>query len=495
MAFPLVFEINTRCWLRELSDRESRAITLANIPGSEFEVWQRLGFTHIWLMGVWTGGPRSRKKAFEPSLCVSYGEALPDWTDADVVCSPYAIADYQVSSTLGGADGLQAFRCELKRRGLKLLLDFVPNHLGMDHRWLIERPELFVQATKETEWTFRQETGQGPRWLAFGKDPNFGPWTDTVQLDYRKAETRAAMLETLQAIANLCDGVRCDMAMLVLNQIFWRTWQVFPSTEPVPVTEFWSDAIRAVKKVHPDFLFLAEVYWSLESRLQVLGFDYTYDKELYDRLVARDAAGTQRHVLTQPVAVLSQGAHFLENHDERRVARLLPFPEHRAALLAILCLPGLRLLHEGQLTGSLRRLPVQLQRRAKEPVNQEIEELYIGVLHALKKTVVGQTTAVSTAEVLLPESAWAGNPTAENFLLVQWGVSVAGFILAVVNLARHPAQCYAPVKLSAPNAQTWRARDLLGREQYERSADELREKGFYLDVPASGAQLFEFSPL
>src|SRR5258706_6038256 len=185
MLAPLLYEISTRCWLRGLSEKNKRTITFANVPDSEFSGWQRLGFTHLWAMGVWTSGPRARSAAVShPEQRRVYDEALPGWTDADVGASPYAIAAYKVPRELGGETGLQQFREKLNRLGLKLILDFVPNHLGLDHPWLGTHPEYFVQSAVQVAEAFRQETTQGTRWLAHGRDPGMPSWTDTVQIDY-----------------------------------------------------------------------------------------------------------------------------------------------------------------------------------------------------------------------------------------------------------------------------------------------------------------------
>src|SRR5579862_9282287 len=139
---PLLYEINTRCWLRELSESSGRTVTLANVPNVEFEQWQRLGFSHIWLMGAWTTGPLARAQALShTSLLQSYSETLPNWAEGDVTGSPYAVADYTISKTLGGNAGLKQFRAKLRNYGMKLILDFVPNHLGVDHSWLSLQPE------------------------------------------------------------------------------------------------------------------------------------------------------------------------------------------------------------------------------------------------------------------------------------------------------------------------------------------------------------------
>src|SRR5438132_4907763 len=103
LMFPLLYEINTRCWLRELSDQAARAVTLGNVPEQQFEQWRRLGFTHIWLMGAWSSGPLARAQALaHPSLRQSYSEVFPGWLEEDVAGSPYAIADYRVAQSLGG---------------------------------------------------------------------------------------------------------------------------------------------------------------------------------------------------------------------------------------------------------------------------------------------------------------------------------------------------------------------------------------------------------
>ena len=492
MPHPLLYEINTRCWLRALSEKSGTRITLADVPDAELAGWRKLGFTHIWLMGVWTTGPRARAEALRhPELRKAYDQVLPGWQEADVAGSPYAIGDYQVPPALGGEAGLAAFRQRLREHGLKLVLDYVPNHVGLDHPWVSAQPDLFVQSPAEAPGTFRQETGSGSRWLAHGKDPYFAPWTDAVQLDYRRAATRAAMTELLESIAQRCDGVRCDMAMLVLNEVFAKTWEQFPVPASSPTSEFWASAIPAIQRAHPGFLFLAEAYWGLEPRLQALGFSYTYDKTLYDGLVTRDAAGVQRHLLGMSGEAVAGSAHFLENHDEPRIASILSPAEHRAAALLILGLPGMRFLHEGQLSGARLKNPVQLARRALEPRQAEIAGIYDALLTTLLGTAVGQ----GRGELLKPRAAWPDNATAQNFVIVQWQSRAPEFDLVVVNLAPHRSQCYAPLTLQHLTAHNWAMKDLLGQESHQRFGDDLQNQGLYLDLPAHGAQLFHFEPV
>jgi hypothetical protein len=298
------------------------------------------------------------------------------------------------------------------------------------------------------------------------------------------------MVELLRSIAARCDGVRCDMAMLLLKDVFVKTWERFSHTSAATPAEFWEAAIPAIKSEYRDFLFLAEAYWGLEPRLLALGFDYTYDKTLYDELMGRNAAGVQRHLLESPPELVARNAHFLENHDEPRVASILSLPEHRAAALLILGLPGMRFLHQCQLSGARLRVPVQLGRCIREDTQPEIENMYQQLLTTLPTTSVGR----GRGELLRSVAAWSENPTCCNFVIVQWQLETPEFDLIVVNLAPHQSQCY--VRLTVPELAThdWLMKDLLGIEQYEREGKEMQAHGLYFDLAAHAAQLFHFTP-
>jgi hypothetical protein len=208
---PALYEIFARMWLFDLSRTKGAPVTLADVPDEEIDRLAKLGFDYVYLMGVWTLGEVGPKIARElPDLRAEYERALPDLGSGDVLGSPFAVARYEVDPSLGGDAGLARLRERLRARGLGLVLDYVPNHLARDHHWIEERPELFV----------REPDGK----VACGKDPYFPPWTDTAQLDFRSKETREASIEALIDVASRCDGVRCDMAMLVLSDVFRRTW-------------------------------------------------------------------------------------------------------------------------------------------------------------------------------------------------------------------------------------------------------------------------------
>lgn len=492
MKQPLVFEVNARHWLADLSARNGRTTTLGKVPDEEIARWRDSGFTHVWLMGVWEVGPQAQAvAAADPGLQRAASDTLPG-TDEPVLCgSPFAIAGYRVARTLGSETGLKKLRRQLHRHNLGLILDYVPNHVGLDHPWLDQCPDRFVQGVAGTPGTFIRSGPAGDRVYAHGRDPNFPVWPDTAQLEYRNPETRAAMIDELGLVAARCDGIRCDMAMLLMNEVFERTWRDFPREGTPPAREFWGEAIAQTKRQHPDCLFLAEVYWDLEATLQNLGFDYTYDKRLYDLLLARDPGAVQTHLLERPPGFVSRSAHFLENHDEVRIASRLDPAEHAAAAWLMLSLPGMRLLQDGQLTGARLRTRVQWARRPIEPAVDEIQSMYSRLLQATQSGAVGQ----NDGRVLAPRPAWPDNPTWRNIIVVFWPGGSREFDVSVVNLAPHRSQCYVPLPVTNLQQNNWRLEDRLGVEVYERFGDDLAQQGLYLDVAEHAAQLFRFEAL
>jgi len=489
MTHPMLYEVNARHWLAKLSEQHGESLTLATVPEHELELLRDRGFTHLWLMGVWPTGPKSRAQAVQhPDLRKAYDEALPGWAADDILGSPYAVEDVQVSARLGGNAALTILRERLASLGLRLILDFVPNHLGLDHDWVQSRPELFVGQSEPFPDSFPVQIRVGQRFLAHGKDPYFPGWTDTVQLDYRRSETRQAMTQLLLSIAEKCDGVRCDMAMLLLSDVFEKTWRHVPCGEAIVPGEFWATAIAEVKERHPGFVFLAEAYWGLEGQLCELGFDYAYDKTLYDRVLHNHLNGVQPHLLGLGGAN-RQRAHFLENHDEPRVAGLVPLELQRVGMALCLALPGMRFFHEGQLEGARRFARVQLARRAEEPTDSQVLEMYETLFSTFKASAVGR----GDGRILEPLRAWPENASAQFFAVVQW--QMAGnenaFDLVVVNLAPHRAQCIVRVNADGIDKGAWNLRDSLGTEHWVRDGCEMAEHGLFLDLAPRSAQLFQ----
>ena len=126
-----------------------------------------------------------------------------------------------------------------------------------------------------------------------------------------------------------------------------------------------------------------------------------------------------------------------------------------------------------------------------EQKDHAVETMYEQILKALEESAVGQ----GKAELLEPRAAWAENPTAENFVLVQWQLQPPAFDLVVINPAPHRSQCYVALKVQGLANCKWMMRDMVGEEQYVRAGNELEASGLYLDVAAHGAQLFHFAPV
>jgi glycosidase len=212
-------------------------------------------------MGVWQRSPAGLRIAQEdPGLNAGNRAALPDLRPGDVIGSPYCVHDYVVDDRFGGPGALATARQQLAERGVGLILDYVPNHVAPDHPWLADRSECFLPGSEEElaqhpEAFIRTAAGGV---FANGRDPYFPPWPDVVQLNAFSPELRGAVAETLIGVASQCDGLRCDMAMLMTNEVFARTWGERAGS--APQADYWPELIGRVKLAHPELLFMAEAY-------------------------------------------------------------------------------------------------------------------------------------------------------------------------------------------------------------------------------------------
>jgi glycosidase len=489
---PSLYEVNSRLFCRELSTQLGRHITLDTIPDEHLDAWQRLGFDYLWMMGVFTTGEVGHRLSLElPVLQRAYDEALPGWTDADVIGSPYAVKTYQIAAELGGEAALISLRKRLRARGMGLILDFVPNHTARDNPWVFTHPEMYIQASAEQgndeERFFWADTHQGKKQLAYGRDPYFPSWTDTAQLNYRHKQTRKTMREVLVYLGTLCDGVRCDMAMLVLDDIIERTWgeDANISVAEEATGEFWAEAIDAVKKDHPDFLFIAEAYWDLEWRLMSLGFDYAYDKTLLDRLKGNDAGFIRGHLSAEP-EYQERLVRFLENHDESHANTIFTLEKHKAAAVVALTSPGLRFFHDGQLEGRATHIPVQLGRRPEEPKSPELRAFYEKLLSVLQREALRN----GTYKLLDAGPAGPNNHSHQQFIIGRFEAGAHGQCVIVVNFGAAQAQCRVPVQLRAVEGRQITLTDLLSTETFVRDGSELTQRGLFLDMKPWQAAIY-----
>jgi hypothetical protein len=495
MKHPLLYQLNTRILLGELGRSLGRPATLNDVSDAFIDQIAARGFAWVWPLGVWQTGPAGREiSRTRPSLRDGYGHDLPDWRDDDVVGSPFAIQAYAVNRDFGGDAALARFRERLARHGLKLLCDFVPNHVAPDHPWVAAHPEFFIEGSdddlaREPQNWGRFAVGRGSRILAFGRDPYFPGWPDAVQLNYRHAGLREAMIGELGRVSERCDAVRCDMAMLVQPEIFQRTWgdRARPHDgSPPQDAPFWSDAIARIKRRRPEFMFVAEVYWDMEWELQQAGFDYTYDKRLYDRLEARQARAVREHLMATP-DFQNRSLRFLENHDEPRAATAFqPNERHMAAAVITFFVPGMRFFYEGELDGRRARANMHLGRRVPEPRDEQLSAFYEKLLGVLRRPEVHE----GNWRQLTPRQAWDGNGTFDNFVSGLWEDGDTR-LLTVANYGDCQGQCYISVDVPALAGRRIVLADLLSDARYERDGREISTVGMYLDLPAWGRHAFE----
>src|SRR6266446_2642542 len=387
IQFPLVFQLDARLWLAQQSRKIGRPVTLAEVPKAELKRWSDYHFDAVWLMGVWQTGERSRSLALNnPRLNDEWKSVLPDWEAADSASSPFSVADYRVDQSLGGEAALAELRERLAHRGIKLILDFVPNHTAPEHPWVKTNREFYIGIPEDRLEQMNQgaylPTDDGA-YLACGRDPNFPPWSDTLQLNFANADLCRTLIEVLHQIATRCDGVRCDMAMLMVKDVFNQTWGALAGEMRA---EFWDVAIADVKKIVPEFLFVAEAYWGTEWHLQQLGFDFAYDKQLYDKILGRDIAGAKAH-LGADWEFARKLVRFTENHDESRAANAFG-ANNKAASLLTLTVPGLRLIHEGQPAGLRVKLPLYLLRWPDEEPDRDAATFYERLLKVINNPAI-----------------------------------------------------------------------------------------------------------
>jgi len=486
---PSLYQINTRVLMRELGTKLGRPATLDDVPDKDLDHLAQQNFDWVWFLGVWQTGAAGQKVSREnPEWLREFREFLPDFTEDDVCGSCFAVVKYETHAHFGGNAALDRLRDRIHARGMKLLLDFVPNHTAPDHEWVAQHPEFYIHGSEEDlrnepqNYT-RMGSGDASSIFALGRDPYFDGWPDTVQLNYAEPSLQEAMIAELKRIADHCDGVRCDMAMLVLPEVFERTWRRRP--EP-----FWPPAILSVRERHPDFLFMAEVYWDLEWTLQQQGFNYTYDKRLYDRLRDGHARPVRDHFRAD-LDFQMRSARFLENHDEPRAAAVFPPEQHRAAAVLTFLCPGLRFFHDGQFQGRMKKVPVHLDRRPDEVVDAALLEFYEHLLACVNLPAIrnGAWSLLECAD------AWEENWTADCFICFAWTDFPRDTLLVVVNFASNQSQCYLPLPFEDLPGRSVLLEDLMGHATYERDGTQLSQRGLYLDLGGWAYHVFRVKTL
>ncbi len=363
-----IFEINSRVHCEKFD----------LVTEAELDALVQLGFNALWMMGVWRISDGAKE--------------ISKITSDDFEGSPYAVPVYEINRELGGSSQFNRLVKRAHTAGLSVLVDFVSNHMAPDSPWIFQHPDFFIRSDTKARKQLMSEffLHKSGSVIAFGRDPYFPPWNDTAQLDYSSGALRSQMIDVLKRISRYADGVRCDMAMLVLRDCFRQLWYPLEpdsSFDQRMPGEFWDEAISEVKKASPNFKFIAEAYWDKETQLSELGFDLCYEKKLYDALVARDL-GRVLERLQRGSDALRASLYFIENHDEPRAASVFDKPGNLAALALILSIPGSVLIHEGQMEGKHERLPVQrIKPLTDEPADLSLRESYAQLLRITRDEV------------------------------------------------------------------------------------------------------------
>ncbi len=485
---PNIFEINTLVWLNDLSNKFNEEINLQNIPQEIFDNYLSY-FDAVWLMGIWERSPTSEQVAKQhEGLQKEFHNALDDFTEEDIIGSPYAVYYYHVDKYFGGKDGLQAFRDQLIELNVNLILDFVPNHVSRDHLWTLETSNTFIGGTRE-------DLNNNPdayfetydKIFAHGKDPYFPSWTDTVQINAFSEDAREKAINRLLSIAEQCDAVRCDMAMLMTNEIFKKTW--CDKVGSPPEREFWEVVISAVKQEFPEFKFIGEVYWNMQWDLMQQGFDYCYDKRLYDRIIDLNPSSIKTH-LAADFSYQKRLVRFLENHDEPRIINELAIIPSLTGAILVLSLPGMGLIHEGQMKGYQIRTPVQLKRRKKEAINSELLETYRDILDLISTNNIKEGEWELCTVIPIDEEH-----SAENIISYHWWKDNGKHFLLALNFSEEKSKARIKIPVLPTDPEELLFEDKLNKNSYRYPTQDIQDMGLYIELFGWKSHIFEMRGL
>ncbi len=396
---------STYVWLDQLSRSYGRAIrTLDAIPDEELDRLRDWGLTGLWLIGLWERSYASQR--------IKQLQGNPD-----AVASAYSLLDYRIAEDLGGETAWRDLRDRAWARGIRLASDMVPNHMGVDSRWMMEHPEYFVQREDPPfpaySWTGpnlsvdervgiyledhyadnsdaavvfkRVDRWSGStRYIYHGNDGTSFPWNDTAQLDYLQAEVREAVIRTIIEVAHRFPVIRFDAAMVLARKHVQRLWYPLPGSggaipsraessmtqaafDAAMPAEFWREVVDRVAAEAPDTLLLAEAFWLLEGYfVRTLGMHRVYNSAFMHMMRDEDNAG-YRSVIRETVAfdprILGRYVNFMNNPDERTAADQFGSGDKYVGVATLLVtLPGLPMFGHGQVEGFGEKYGMEFRR-------------------------------------------------------------------------------------------------------------------------------------
>jgi len=405
---------NAAVWLSQLSRRYGRRITrLDGIPDEELDRLARWGFTSLWLIGIWERSPASKKIK---RLCGN--------PEADA--SAYSLNDYAIAGELGGWPALNELKRRAWKRGIRMACDMVPNHMGLDSRWVVEHPAWFIQSDRPPFPNYRfggpdlssdprvairiedgywkrndaavvfrrtdRATGE-VRYIYHGNDGTSMPWNDTAQLNFLLAEVREAVIRTIIHVARAFPVIRFDAAMVLAKRHFQRLWYPPPGEggaipsragrgvsarefERLFPVEFWREVVDRVAREVPETLLLAEAFWMLEGYfVRSLGMHRVYNSAFMNMLKMEMNDGYRqvvKEVLEFDPGILKRFANFMSNPDEATaIAQFGKGDQYFGVCTMMATMPGLPLFGHGQVEGLTEKYGMEYRRAYwDEPVDE-----------------------------------------------------------------------------------------------------------------------------
>jgi glycosidase len=394
---------NVYVWLDQLSRQYGRHLTrLDQIPDEELDTLARRGFTGLWLIGLWE---RSRASQRIKQMC----------GNPEAVASAYSLLDYEIAADLGGWDALQNLRERAWKRGVRLSSDMVPNHMGIDSRWVFEHPDWFIQLDYSPfpSYTFNganladdgraaifiedhyydrtdaavvfKRVGEGrERFIYHGNDGTSMPWNDTAQLNFLNPEVREAVIQTILHVARNFPIIRFDAAMTLAKRHYQRLWFPQPGSggdiasradhgmtksefDAAMPSEFWREVVDRVAAEVPDTLLLAEAFWLMEGYfVRTLGMHRVYNSAFMNMLRDEDNAN-YRSVIKNTIEfdpeILKRYVNFMNNPDERTAVDQFGKGDKYFGICTVMAtMPGLPMFGHGQIEGFAEKYGMEYRR-------------------------------------------------------------------------------------------------------------------------------------
>ncbi|GHV64664.1 hypothetical protein AGMMS49587_17510 [Spirochaetia bacterium] len=402
---------STLVWLFQLTKKYGRPIErLDQIPDEELDELARRGFTGLWLIGLWERSNASK--------------TIKQWTgNPEAAASAYSLYDYDIAAELGGWGALTNLRERCFRRGIRLGSDMVPNHTGIDSRWVVEHPDRFLQLSYPPFPTYNyncgnlsgrdditvqieehyftrsdaavvfkridNHTGQA-RYIYHGNDGTSMPWNDTAQIDFLNPEAREAVIRTIIGVCQQFPIVRFDAAMTLAKKHIQRLWYPEPGrggdiasraehalsndefNRRIP-NEFWREVVDRCAAEAPHTLLLAEAFWMMEGYfVRTLGMHRVYNSAFMNMLKNEENSkyrATIKNTLEFEPEILKRFVNFMNNPDEETaVAQFGKGDKYFGIATLLVTMPGLPMFGHGQIEGFEEKYGMEYRRSYKDEV-------------------------------------------------------------------------------------------------------------------------------